>query len=312
MGRMDQLVECVPNISEGRDQAVLSKLIECTQGTSNLELLDLHSDPDHHRSVLTLVGEPEAMSQGLFELIRKAQQIIDLRKHQGNHPRIGAVDVIPWIPLRGMTMEECAEKARGLGAKVGKELGIPVFLYGEASRVSVRANLEIIRRGGLAALQARMQTDVHWKPDFGPSVLHQTAGAMAIGARFFLVALNVVLKCGNVEIANLITRAIRTSGGGLPFLKAIGVFLPSRSLVQVSMNLTDFRQTSLREAFRAVEQEAHRLGVEILESELVGLLPQAAWDQDLARDLKMPEGRQNRVLERCLNQYPLFQEGSLR
>ncbi|MEE8126755.1 MAG: glutamate formimidoyltransferase, partial [Nitrospirales bacterium] len=245
-------------------------------------------------------------------LIRKAQQLIDLRRHQGKHPRIGAVDVVPWIPFRGITMEECVGYARSLGAQVGQELNIPVFLYEGASRVSSRARLETIRRGGLSALETRIKADALWKPDFGPSVLHQTAGAIAIGARFFLVAFNVVLNSNDVAMAHQIAKVIRTSGGGLPSLKAMGVFLPSRSLVQVSMNLTDFRETSLRAAFQAVEQEAHSLDVAILESELVGLVPQAAWDEDLPRDLKIRNGNPDRVIERRLNQHPLFHHGSLR
>jgi len=309
---MDRLVESVPNISEGRDKAVLSRLVEGLQATPNLVLLDLHVDPDHHRSVLTLVGEPEAMATALFDLIRKAQQLIDLRRHQGKHPRIGAVDVVPWIPFRGITMEECVGYARSLGAQVGQELNIPVFLYEGASRVSSRARLETIRRGGLSALETRIKTDALWKPDFGPSVLHQTAGAIAIGARFFLVAFNVVLNSNDVAMAHQIAKVIRTSGGGLPSLKAMGVSMPSRSLVQVSMNLTDFRETSLRAAFHAVEEQAHSLGVEILESELVGLVPQAAWDEDLPRDLKIQNGNPDRVIERRLNQHPLFHHGSLR
>lgn len=303
---MDRLVECVPNVSEGLDKAVLAVLTERIQSVPDVSLLDLHVDPDHHRSVFTLAGEPEAMATALFQFIREAQHSIDLRRHQGQHPRIGAVDVVPWIPLRGVTMEECADYAKDLGRRVGQELGIPVFLYEQAALVSLRARLDIIRRGGLSGLQERMDQEADWKPDFGPNVLHPTAGAVAIGARFFLIAFNVVLKSQDIQVARRIAGTIRSSGGGLPALKAMGVPLSSKGLVQVSMNLTDFRQTSLRAAFQAVERESHRLGVEIQESEIVGLVPQEAWDADLAVDLKLKNWNPEGVLEVACGKYHLF------
>ncbi|MEJ2232040.1 MAG: glutamate formimidoyltransferase, partial [Nitrospirales bacterium] len=222
-----------------------------------------------------------------FNLIRQAKDFVDLRTHHGQHPRIGAVDVVPWIPLSGVTMEECAGYAKDFGERVGQELGIPVFLYEQAGVVASRPRLEAIRRGGLSGLQERMNREEGWKPDFGPTVLHPTAGAVVIGARFFLIAFNVVLKSQDIQVARLIARTIRSSGGGLPALKAMGVHLPTRGLVQVSMNLTDLRKTSLRAAFQAVERESHCLGVEILESEIVGLVPQAAWDEVLPGDLQL-------------------------
>jgi glutamate formiminotransferase/glutamate formiminotransferase/formiminotetrahydrofolate cyclodeaminase len=303
---MDRLVESVPNVSEGRDQAVLSKLAAGIQSVPRVALLDLHVDPDHHRSVLTMAGEPEAMGTALFHLIRQAQHFIDLRTHHGQHPRIGAVDVVPWIPLRGVTMEECAGYAKDLSGRVGKELGIPVFLYEQAGVVPSRVRLEAIRRGGLSGLQERMNHEAGWKPDFGPDVLHPSAGAVVIGARFFLIAFNVVLMSQDIQVARHIAGTIRSSGGGLPALKAMGVHLPSRELVQVSMNLTDFRETSLRAAFQAVERESRRLGVEILESEIVGLVPQAAWDEDLPRDLQLRNWAPDRILETRLVQEDLF------
>jgi glutamate formiminotransferase/glutamate formiminotransferase/formiminotetrahydrofolate cyclodeaminase len=246
------------------------------------------------------------MAMALFNLIRQAQHFIDLRTHHGQHPRIGAVDVVPWIPLRGVTMEECAGHAKDLGGRVGQELGIPVFLYEQVGVVASRARLEAIRRGGLSGLQERMNHEAGWKPDFGPIVLHPTAGAVVIGARFFLIAFNVVLKSQDLQVARHIAGTIRSSGGGLPALKAMGVQLPSRTLVQVSMNLTDFRKTSLRAAFQAVKKESHRSGVEILESEIVGLVPQAAWDEDLPRDLQLTNWAPDRILETRLMQKDLF------
>lgn len=303
---MDRLVECVPNVSEGRDKAVLALLTERIQSVPDVALLDLHVDPDHHRSVFTLAGGPEAMATALFQVIREAQHGIDLRTHRGQHPRIGAVDVVPWIPLRGVTMEECVGHAKNLGRRVGQELGIPVFLYEQAAMVPWRARLDVIRRGGLSGLQERMDQDADWKPDFGPNVLHLTAGAVAIGARFFLIAFNVVLKSQDLQVACRIARTIRSSGGGLPALKAMGVLLPSKELVQVSMNLMDFRQTSLRSAFHAVERESQRWGVDIQESEIVGLVPQEAWDADLVTDLKLKNWNPEGVLEVACGKYHLF------
>lgn len=303
---MDRLVECVPNVSEGRDRALLARLAARIQSIPNVALLDLHMDHDHHRSVFTLAGELNAMAHALFEFIREAQRAMDLQTHQGHHPRIGVVDVVPWIPLRGVMMDECVRYATDLGSRVGQELGIPVFLYEQAGVVPLRARLEKIRQGGPLGLQARMNQEAGWKPDFGPSVFHPTAGAIVIGARFFLIAFNVVLKSRDIQVARRIARTIRSSGGGLPALKAIGVALPSRRLVQVSMNLVDFRQTSLRAAFHAVERESHRLGVEIQESEIVGLVPQEAWDADLATDLKLKDWNPEGVLEVACGKYHLF------
>jgi glutamate formiminotransferase/glutamate formiminotransferase/formiminotetrahydrofolate cyclodeaminase len=304
-----RLVESVPNISEGRDQAVIDKLIASVQSVPKVALLDVHVDPDHHRSVFTIVGEPEAMGTALFGLVRNAQCY-------------GAVDVVPWIPLQGVTMKECRDYAKALGSRVGAELGIPVFLYEQASMVDSRRKLEVIRRGGLPALQERMSHQEGWKPDYGPESLHPSCGAMVTGARFFLIAYNVVLDSRNLDLARQIGRTIRESGGGLPALKAIGVSLPSRGLVQVSMNLVDFRRTSLRAAYEAVEREAQKRGVNIslraayeavereaqkrgvniFESELVGMLPQAAWDDHICEDLKLSHGGATQIIEISLAQ----------
>lgn len=297
-----RLVESVPNISEGRDQAVIDKLMASVQSVPKVALLDVHVDPDHHRSVFTIAGEPEAMSTALFGLVRNAQCYIDLRMHEGGHPRIGAVDVVPWIPLQDVTMEECIDYAKALGSRVGAELGIPVFLYEQASMVDSRRKLEVIRRGGLPALQERMSHQEGWKPDYGSESLHPSCGAMVTGARFYLIAFNVVLDSGNLNFARHIAETIRESGGGLPALKALGVSLPSRGLVQVSMNLVDFRRTSLRAAYEAVEQEAQKRGINIFESEIVGMLPQAAWDDHMCEDLKLSHGGATQIIEVSLAQ----------
>ncbi len=301
-----RLVESVPNISEGRDQAVISKLAAGIQSIPNVALLDVHVDPDHHRSVFTIVGESEAMGTALFGLVQQAQWFIDIRQHQGEHPRIGAVDVVPWIPLQGVTMEDCVDYAKTLGSRVGAELGIPVFLYEQACVVSSPRKLEVIRRGGLSALQERMRNQGNWKPDYGPGDLHHSFGAMVIGARFFLIAFNVVLASRNLELACHIAGTIRESGGGLPAVKAMGVSLPSRGVVQVSMNLVDFRLTSMRAAYQAVEREATIAGVDIVESEIVGMVPQAAWDNHMSNDLKLSNWTSNRIIEIGLAKQTLF------
>ena len=295
-----RLVESVPNISEGRDQDLIAKLIKGIQSVPSVMLLDVHSDPDHHRSVFTIVGEPEAMSAALFGLVHQAQQLIDIQRHRGEHPRIGVVDVVPWIPLQGVTMDECVVYSKELGERVGQELEIPVFLYEEASVVSSRVRLEVVRRGGVSALGTRIKTQRDWRPDYGPLMIHPTAGGIVIGARFFLIAFNVVLHSHDVNVADHIAKSIRSSSGGLPSVKAMGVPLHSRNLVQVSMNLTDYRNTSLRQAYQAVEQVASQYNTKILESEIVGLVPQAAWDQDMSHDLKLRAKETDFILESCM------------
>jgi glutamate formiminotransferase/glutamate formiminotransferase/formiminotetrahydrofolate cyclodeaminase len=294
---MRRLVESVPNIREGRDQGVIAKLRAGIEAVPCVALLDVHVDPDHNRSVFTIVGEPDAMETALFGLVQQAQHLIDLNRHQGEHPRIGVVDVIPWIPLQGVLMDDCVKYANALGARIGQELQIPVYLYEQAQRMPARAKLESIRRGGLPALGKRMALDHNWLPDYGPAMIHPTSGAIVVGVRFFLIAFNVVLESADLEMARSIAKSIRTSNGGLPALKAMGVPLGSRGLVQVSMNLTDYRETSLRRAFYRVCREAQRWEVDIVESEIVGLVPRAAWDKKLAHDLKLRPMKSDPIIE---------------
>ncbi len=303
---MRQLVESVPNISEGRDRSVISKLLDDLERIPQVAVLDVHVDPDHHRSVFTIVGEPEAMGTALFGLVSQAQRLIHLGQHHGEHPRIGAVDVLPWIPIQGVTMKDCVRYANDLGGRIGQQLEIPVFLYEEAGKVLPRVKLEKIRRGGLAALDRRMKTEHEWRPDYGPPDIHPTAGAIAVGARFFLIAFNIVLQSDDLAVANSIAKTIRTSSGGLSEVKAMGVPLLSRQLVQVSMNLTDYRETSMRLAFEAVKREAQRYDVEILESEIVGLIPRAAWDEQLWQDLKLRPIQSDPIIESRLSQSSVF------
>lgn len=271
-----RLVEIVPNFSEGRNQNIIKELGDAVGSVDDVYLLDRHSDQDHHRTVLTIVGTPEGVAQVSYLLAEKARSLIDLRNHDGVHPRVGALDVVPCIPFFNSTMAECVELARAIGLRIGRELAIPVFLYEEAATHSSRKNLAHIRQGGLGKLQERMDTQSNWMPDFGPPVLHPSGGASVVGARSFLIAFNMNLLTSDVRIAKNIAKLVRDSNGGLPFLKAIGIALPSQGLVQVSMNLTDYKITSLQQAYEAVKAEATGLRVGIQSSEIVGLVPQEA------------------------------------
>ena len=294
---MDQIVECVPNFSEGRNPATIQALIDAVTSTAGVVLLDHSMDMDHHRAVLTFCGTPAAVIEAAFRAIRIATDLIDLRTHVGVHPRIGATDVVPFIPIRGTTMQDCVHLAKRLGARVGREIEIPVFLYEGAAAHPDHAPLEAVRRGGLKGLAFRMASDPDWTPDFGPPRLHQSAGAIAIGARPPLIAYNVNLRSSDVDAARSIARSIRHSSGGLPHLKAIGVKLASRGLVQVAMNLTDYQVTPIQTALEAVKAGAAKHGIEVAGSELIGLVPQAALDQAAAAFLNLNRFDASHILE---------------
>ncbi len=294
---MDQLVECVPNFSEGRDQGIIHALIDGVTSTAGVALLDHSMDADHHRSVLTFCGSPDGIIEAAFRAVRVATELIDLRTHVGVHPRIGTTDIVPFIPIRGTTMHDCIQLAKRLGERVGRELGIPVFLYERAAGRADHVLLEAVRRGGLDGLAFRMESDPGWIPDFGPPRLHQSAGAIAIGARPPLIAYNVNLRSTEVEQARSIARAVRYSSGGLPSVKAIGVALSSRGMVQVAMNLTDYLVTPILTAFQIVKAEAAKRGIEVAGSELVGLVPQAALDHATAASLQLDRFDSSQVLE---------------
>jgi glutamate formiminotransferase / formiminotetrahydrofolate cyclodeaminase len=294
---MDHIVECVPNFSEGRNRATVQAILDAVTSTSDVVYLDHSMDPDHHRAVLTFCGTPEAVVEAAFRAIRTAANLIDLRSHAGMHPRVGATDVVPFIPIKGTTMEDCVRLAARLGEQVGRELEIPVFLYERAATRADHAPLEAIRRGGLAGLASRMASDPNWTPDFGPSRLHRSAGAIVIGARPPLIAYNVNLRSTEVDKARSIARAVRHSNGGLPHVKAIGVELPSLRIVQVAMNLTDYRTTPILTAFQAVQAEAAQLGIEVAGSELIGLIPQAALHHTATTALQLDRFDASQVLE---------------
>jgi glutamate formiminotransferase/glutamate formiminotransferase/formiminotetrahydrofolate cyclodeaminase len=294
---VDRIVECVPNFSEGRNQTTVRALVNAVESVSGVWLLDHTMDRDHHRSVLSFAGEPDAVAEAAFRAIRVATDLIDLRKHKGVHPRVGATDVVPFVPVRGATMQDCIHLAKRLGQQVGTELEIPVFLYEQAALHRDHAPLESVRRGGLQGLAFRMASDPDWTPDFGPSHLHKTAGAVVVGARPPLIAFNVNLRSTDLALARSIAKDIRQSNGGLPHLKAIGVELASRKLVQVAMNLTDYIITPIHVAFEAVRSRAAAQGVAVAGSEMIGLVPHAALVQAAAHSLALEQFDPTQVLE---------------
>jgi glutamate formiminotransferase/formiminotetrahydrofolate cyclodeaminase len=287
------LVECIPNFSEARRPKMVQAILSAIRATG-VTVLDHHSDSDHNRTVITFVGPPKAVEEAAFQGIRKAAELIDLDQHTGTHPRIGATDVVPFVPISGVTMDECVALARRLGKRVGRELGIPVYLYEEAATRPERTNLENIRRGQYEGLKAEIESNPERQPDFGPSYLGP-AGATVIGARQPLIAFNVYLDSDDVSIAKAIAKKIRTSSGGLPAVKALGMFVEGKA--QVSMNLTDFRQTSVARVVEVIRQEAQGYGVAIHHSELVGLIPQEALIASAASYLQLNDFKPDQVLE---------------
>ncbi len=291
------LVECVPNFSEGRRPEVVDMIKQAIAGVRDVYVLDYHSDEDHNRSVITFVGPPAAVEEAAFQAISKASQLIDLNEHEGEHPRIGAADVVPFVPISDVSMGDCVEIARRLGERVGEELNIPVYLYEEAATRPDRKRLENIRRGEYEGLKAEIGVDPDREPDYGPSKLG-SAGATVIGAREFLIAYNVYLTTDDKEIADKIARAVRWSSGGLRYVKALGMLVDGRA--QVSMNLTNFRSTPLARVVEFIRREAARYGVAVHHSELVGLIPQDALVGAAVWYTQMDQFEPDQVLERRL------------
>ena len=292
-------LECVPNVSEGRRPEVVARLAAAVTSASGVRLLDLHSDPDHNRSVLTLAGEAGDLRACLLALYAAALSEIDLTHHEGVHPRVGAVDVVPFVPLGDTPMEAAVAAAEELAAEVADRFGLPVFLYERAARKPGRRLLADVRRGGFEGLPARF-ADPEQAPEFGPARVHPTGGATVIGARFFLIAFNAVLDTPDVSVARAVARKVRESGGGLPAVRALGVFLASRGLAQVSMNLVDNPQTSVWSALKRVRQEAAALGARVVETELIGLMPEEAAAGVVREALQLPGFTSGRVLESLL------------
>ena len=296
------VIECVPNISEGRRTNVIEAVRAALKAVPGLRVLDVQSDASHNRSVFTLAGDADAMKTGIPILFESALAAIDLRTHQGEHPRLGAVDVVPFIPIEGVTMEACVELAKAVAADVAARFSLPVYLYEEAASNAARKNLEDIRRGEFEGLAAKMAQPA-WLPDYGPAIPHQTAGATVIGARMPLIAYNINLATNRLDVAKKIASAIRMSSGGLRYVKAMGIALEDRGIVQVSMNLTNYEKTPIFRVFDLVRREAARYGVTVLESEIVGLVPAAALMQTAEYFLQLEGFAPGQVLENKLSSH---------
>jgi len=293
------LIECIPNVSEGRRPEIISAMASAIRAVPGVRLLNHSSDPSHNRSVFTLVGDADGVERAVLALIERAVADIDLRGHSGEHPRLGAVDVVPFVPIEGVTMAGCVALAKKVGAEVAARFKIPVYLYEEASTNPARRNLEDIRRGEFEGLAAKMSAP-EWAPDFGPSAPHQSAGAAVIGARMPLIAYNINLATDRLDVAKKIAAAIRQSSGGYRFVKAMGITLEDRGIVQVSMNLTNFEKTPIFRVFETVKREAARYGVAVLESEIVGLVPSAALTAAAEFYLQIDGFKAEQVLENKL------------
>ena len=293
---MRTIIECVPNVSEGRDAGRIREISDAVRAAPGVRLLDVSSDTSHNRSVLTFVGDAAAVRGGVIALFEATLPRIDLRSHSGEHPRMGAVDVVPFIPLRGATVEECVALSREVGAEVAGRFGVPVYLYEDSAASENRRNLAEIRKGQFEGFAAKMQ-DPAWKADFGPAQPHPSAGVVAIGARAFLIAYNVNLATSDLAIAERIARAIRHVSGGFRYCKAMGVALADRGIVQVSINMTNFRKTPLHRVFECVRSEAERHGVPIVGSEIVGLCPAEALTMTAEHYLRLEGFSGDQVLE---------------
>lgn len=291
-----KIMECVPNFSEGRDLEKIDKIVAPLRGRAGVKLLDYSNDEDHNRLVVTVVGEPEALREAVLEAIGVAVELIDLNRHQGQHPRMGAVDVVPFIPIKGCTMDDAIELSRQVGERVAADYGVPVFLYEKSATAPHRENLAAVRKGEFEGMAEKIHQP-EWKPDFGPAERHPTAGAVAIGARMPLVAFNINLSTPSVEIAHAIAKKIRFIGGGLRFVKAMGVELADRGITQVSINMTDYTRTALYRAFEMVRFEARRYGVSIVGSEIIGLVPMEALIDTAAYYLGLEDFSMEQVLE---------------
>jgi len=293
------VIECVPNVSEGRRTDVVDALVESIRRTASVRLLDHSSDATHNRSVITMVGDAASLKAAVLALFEAALSRIDLRAHAGEHPRLGAVDVVPFVPIEDVTLQECVALAKETAADVAARFQVPVYLYEDASENPQRKNLEDIRRGEFEGLAAKMATP-GWTPDYGPTSPHPTAGAAVIGARMPLIAYNINLATDRLDVAKKIAAAIRFSSGGFRYVKAMGILLEERGIVQVSINLTNYEKTPMFRVFEAVKREAERYGVSVLESEIVGLVPAAALVGTAEHALQLAAFTPNQILENRL------------
>ena len=293
---MNKIMECVPNFSEGRDLQKIDKIVAPFRGKQGVKLLDYSNDEDHNRLVVTVVGEPEPLRDAVLEAIGVAVELIDLNHHQGQHPRMGAVDVVPFIPIRNVTMEEAVALSKEVGKEVAKRYNLPVFLYEKSASAPHRENLAAVRKGEFEGMAEKIKQP-EWHPDFGLAERHPTAGTVAIGARMPLVAYNINLNTPSLEIAHDIAKKIRFIGGGLRYCKAMGVELKDRGITQVSINMTDYTRTALYRAFELVRVETRRYGVSIVGSEIIGLVPMEALIDTASYYLGLENFSMEQVLE---------------
>ena len=292
-----QLVECVPNFSEGRNKETVDKIVSAIRSIEGVKILDQEMDPDHNRSVVSFIAPPDAARKAAFEGIKKASELIDMTKHHGEHPRFGASDVIPFIPISDVSMKDCVEISRKLGEQVGKDLNIPVYMYGNSALLEARRNLEDIRNKNFQYEElSKSIGDDKWKPDYGPSLVGR-AGASIIGSREALIAYNVNLNTTNLETGKKIARALRAKDGGLTFVKSLAFFIKEKNMVQISMNLTNFSKTPVYRAFELVRLEALRYGITVSESEVVGLIPMEAIVEASRYYLQLNSFKSNQILE---------------
>jgi glutamate formiminotransferase len=296
MAAMKKIIECVPNFSEGRNLENIEKIVEPFRGKDGVKLLDYQKDEAHNRLVATVVGEPDALKKAVIEAMSRAIDLIDLRTHQGQHPRMGATDVVPFIPLKNISMEEAVEFSKEVAKEAAKKLSLPIFLYEKSASRPQRQNLANIRKGQFEGMAEKIKQP-EWNPDFGPRTIHTTAGVTAIGARMPLVAYNVNLGSSQVEIADEIAKKVRHISGGLRYCKGIGIELKDRGLVQVSLNMTDYSKTALYRAFELIKIEARRHGVNVVGSEIVGLVPMQALIDTAVYYLRLENFSMEQVLE---------------
>jgi glutamate formiminotransferase / 5-formyltetrahydrofolate cyclo-ligase len=294
---MKKIIECIPNISEGRNREVIEKIVDTLRGKNGIKLLDYSSDSDHNRTVITFIGEPEAVGKTILNMAAAVYENIDMTMHEGAHPRMGALDVVPFVPVSGISMEECIELANRVGKQIAENFNIPVYLYEDAATCADRQNLANIRKGQYEGFFQKINK-LEWKPDYGPSEVSVKGGCTAIGARVPLVAFNVNLGTNNIEIAYNIAKAVRHIGGGLRFVKAMGVKLEDRNIVQVSMNLVNYEKTAVYRAFEMVKMEAKRFGVPVVGSEVIGLVPMAALIQSAEYYLQIENFSMEQILEK--------------
>jgi len=292
---MDEIIECVPNISEGKRKEVIEEIIKNLKKTG-VKILDYSSDPDHNRSVITFIGNKKNIEEGAIQVAKDALRLIDLRKHKGTHPRMGAVDVIPFIPIKNIKIKDCVEISRNVGKRIAEELKIPVYLYAESATKPERVKLPNIRKGEFEGFFEKIK-DPNWAPDFGEPSVHPTAGVTAVGAREFLIAYNINLDTTNIDIAKKIAQSIRESSGGLRYIQAKGMELKDKGCVQVSINILNYKKAPIYRVFEIVKMEARRYGINILESELIGLMPMDAALRSLAFYLQLPKFKAGQILE---------------